>query len=217
MIGWAMIAETVSAARSMRSSRRRAASLRLRLGQQAQQDFGEDAQRALRADEDFAQRIAGHVLHALVADPGDLAGGQHDLEAHHVILRHAVLQPAQAAGVASPRCRRWWRFSSSRDRADRAGPPHRPRSKMACVVTPGSTSMVRFCRSSSSMRSNCVRQRTTEPGAARAAGESGAAAARDERRARLVGPAHHGGNFRRLWAKTTAAGNCASAAVPSKE
>ena len=45
------------------------------------------------------KRVAGHVLHALVAGPEHLAVGQHDLQAHDVIARDAVFEPAQAAGV----------------------------------------------------------------------------------------------------------------------
>ena len=69
------------------------------LGDELQQDLGDDAQRAFRADEQVAQRVAGHVLHALVAGPEHFAVGQHDLQAHDVVARDAVFEPAQAAGV----------------------------------------------------------------------------------------------------------------------
>ena len=69
------------------------------LGDELQQDLGDDAERAFRADEQVAQRIAGDVLHALVAGPEHLAVGQHDFQAHDVIAGDAVFEAAQAAGV----------------------------------------------------------------------------------------------------------------------
>ena len=110
--------------------------LRRRLGQQAQQNLGEDAQRAFRADENLAQRIAGHVLHALVADPHHVAVRQHDLEAHDVILRHAILQPAQAARVARDVAADGRNLHRARDRADRAGPRRRPGRKSSASSRP---------------------------------------------------------------------------------
>ena len=64
-----------------------------------QQHFGDDPERALRPDEQILHRVAGDVLHALAAEPRDPAVGQHDLERHHVVARHAVLQSAKPAGV----------------------------------------------------------------------------------------------------------------------
>ena len=99
MIFAAMIAETVSAAASMLREGREQRFLRRRFRHELEQHFGDDAERAFGADEDVLHRIAGHVLHAFVAEPHDLAAGEHDFQAHHVIARDAVLQPAQAAGV----------------------------------------------------------------------------------------------------------------------
>ena len=68
-------------------------------GEKFQEDLGDDAQRAFRADEEVLHRVAGDVLDAGVAEAGDEAVGQHDFEPHHVVAGHAVFQPAQAAGV----------------------------------------------------------------------------------------------------------------------
>ena len=69
------------------------------LGMSLQQHLGDDAERAFRADEQIAQRVAGDVLHALVAEPRHCAVGQDDFQAHDVVARDAVLRAAQAAGV----------------------------------------------------------------------------------------------------------------------
>ncbi len=73
---------------------------------QLQQHFGDDAERAFRSDEQILQRVAGDVLHAPVAEPGDLAVRQHDLEAHHVVARDAVLQARAGRRSSRRRCRR---------------------------------------------------------------------------------------------------------------
>ena len=99
MIFAAMIARHVSAAASMRVVHRQQRAARGRARHELEQHFGDDAQRAFAADEEVLHRIAGHVLHAFVAEPGDLAIGQHDRQAHDVVARDAVLQAAQAAGV----------------------------------------------------------------------------------------------------------------------
>ena len=99
MIRAAMIAETVSAASSIRSY---SASIVRRAGGRGtslQQHLGDDAERALGADEQVLHRVAGDVLDARAAEARDPPVRQHDLERHHVVARDAVLQPAQAAGV----------------------------------------------------------------------------------------------------------------------
>ena len=48
---------------------------RRRSGHQLQQHFGDDAERAFRSDEQILQRVAGDILDALVAEPGDPAVG----------------------------------------------------------------------------------------------------------------------------------------------
>ena len=68
-------------------------------GDEPDQDFGDDAERAFGSDEEILERVAGHVLHALVAKPGNFAVRQDDLQAHDVVARDAVLQASQAAGI----------------------------------------------------------------------------------------------------------------------
>ena len=68
-------------------------------GHELQEHFGDDAQCALRADEQILQRVARDVLDTGVAEPRDPAVGQHDLEAHHIVARDAVLEAAKPAGV----------------------------------------------------------------------------------------------------------------------
>ena len=55
-----------------------------RLLQDAHRDLGDDAEQALRADDDAEQIVAAGV-EMLAAQPDDLAGHQHDLAAEHVV------------------------------------------------------------------------------------------------------------------------------------
>ena len=64
-----------------------------------EQDLGDNAESPLGADEEVPERISGDILHAFVTSENDLSRGQHDFQAHHIIFRHAILQPAQSAGV----------------------------------------------------------------------------------------------------------------------
>jgi len=66
---------------------------------QAQHDAGDDAQRALAADEQLLQVVARVVLHHLVQAGDDGAVGQHPFEPEHQLARHAVADHAIAAGV----------------------------------------------------------------------------------------------------------------------
>ena len=68
-------------------------------GAQAQGRLGDDAERALRADEEVRQVVAGHVLDRPTAGPDDAAVREHDLEAEDGVAGDAVLHAAQAAGV----------------------------------------------------------------------------------------------------------------------
>mgnify|MGYP001189001801 CR=1 FL=1 len=49
------------------------------LGQELEQHLGDDAERALAADEQVAQIVAGDVFHAFGAEPADRAVGENDL------------------------------------------------------------------------------------------------------------------------------------------
>ena len=71
----AMIADTVSAASSIRIVEREHRPARRGPRHELEQDLGDDAERAFGADEQILQRVAGHVLHALVAEARDLAVG----------------------------------------------------------------------------------------------------------------------------------------------
>ena len=99
MMRAAMIADTVSAASSIRSYSasivRRAAGRGTSLSSTSVMM----PERAFRADEEILHRVAGDVLHARAAEPRDPAVRQHDLEGHDVVARHAVLEAAQPAGV----------------------------------------------------------------------------------------------------------------------
>src|SRR5439155_13162647 len=60
---------------------------------------GDDAERALRPDEQVLHRVPRDVLDAGVAKARDLAARQHHLEGHDVIARDAVLQSAQTTRI----------------------------------------------------------------------------------------------------------------------
>ena len=71
---------------------------RLGRGHDADGDLRRHAERALRADEDAAQVVAGQV-ELLAAQLDDRAVGQHDLQAADVVRGEAVLEAVRAAGV----------------------------------------------------------------------------------------------------------------------
>ena len=66
-------------------------------GHQPQRQLGHHRERALAAAQQAPQVIARDVLHEPPAAADDLAGGQHRLDAEHVVARDPVLQRAQAA------------------------------------------------------------------------------------------------------------------------
>jgi hypothetical protein len=70
-----------------------------RLGQQSEGRLGDHAERALRADEQAGQVVAGDVLDRLAAGAHDLARGEHDLQPEHPVAGDAVLDAAQPARV----------------------------------------------------------------------------------------------------------------------
>ena len=73
-----------------------------RVGQQrveAAGDLGDQAEGALRADHQLGEVVAGGGLHDLAAGAQDLARGQHQLQAQHLVAGHAVLDRPHAAGV----------------------------------------------------------------------------------------------------------------------
>ena len=72
----------------------------LRLGDQAQQGFGDHAQRPFRAGEQGLQVVADHILDDFAAGVQDAPIGQDDGQTQHVVAGHAVFQAARAAGVA---------------------------------------------------------------------------------------------------------------------
>ena len=51
---------------------------------------GDQRQGALRADQQLGEVVAGRGLDELAAGADDLAVGQHDLEAEHVVACHPV-------------------------------------------------------------------------------------------------------------------------------
>ena len=73
--------------------------LRRGLGDQPHRDLGDDAQRALRPDEEPLEVVPGHVLDRPPAQPQHVPARQHDLQPQHVVAGDAVLQAARAARV----------------------------------------------------------------------------------------------------------------------
>ena len=71
---------------------------RFRQAGEADGDFGDDGERALRANQQAGEVVAGQVGHA-AADWHQLAGGQHDFQAEDVIAGDAVGEGVGAAGV----------------------------------------------------------------------------------------------------------------------
>ena len=186
MIFAAMIAETVSAAASMRAKVASIVFFAAGLGTSLSSTFVMMPSVPSRADEDVLHRIAGDVLHALVAEPDDVAVGEHDFHAHHVVARDAVFQPAQAAGVFRDVAADGAKFSSSRDRADRAARRASAASATFCVIAPASTSMreiasrrVRGCDPSARGKGRC----SPAPACCRRSGRCPSRARRSARRA----------------------------------
>ncbi len=70
-----------------------------RQGTQPQRRLGDDAERALGADEQPLEVVARDVLDRAAAQPDGPAVGQDDLEREHVVRGHAVLHAAQPTGV----------------------------------------------------------------------------------------------------------------------
>ena len=71
---------------------------RLGLLQDAHRDFGDDAEQAFRAGHD-AQEIIALAVEMLAAEPDDLAGDQHHLDAEHIVGGEAVFEAMHAAGI----------------------------------------------------------------------------------------------------------------------
>ena len=61
--------------------------------------LGDERERALRADDELGEVVAGGRLHEPAAGADHLAGGEHRLEAEHLMAGDAVLHRAHAAGV----------------------------------------------------------------------------------------------------------------------
>ena len=92
-----MIVGTTSTASGVRKRTSRSTWPRPR--QQLQDDLREDAERALGADQQVHQVVAGDVLDALAAELDDLAGRRDDLQADDVAAGDAVLDRLAAARV----------------------------------------------------------------------------------------------------------------------
>ena len=110
------------------------------------------AERALAADEELRQRVAGDVLDVLAAGPDDRAVGHHDLERQHPVARLAVLHAAQAARVRAEVAADRAHLVSWPDRARRTGPRPRRAVLRSALMTPGWTTATRFSRSISRIR-----------------------------------------------------------------
>ena len=66
--------------------------------QDADGDFGDDAEHALRAD-DEAEQIIAVGIEMRAAEPDDLAGHQHHFDAEHIIGGEAIFEAMHAAGI----------------------------------------------------------------------------------------------------------------------
>ena len=92
------------------------------LRQDLQRRFGDDAELALGAD-DERQEVVAFRIEVRAADLDDLAVHQHDLEAEHVVGRHAVFEAVGAARVhrevAADACRRAGSMDPARRRSPR--------------------------------------------------------------------------------------------------
>ena len=117
----------------------------LRAADQAHRDLAGDAERALAADEQRGQVVAGDALRRAPPEAQRLAAHQRRRQAERPVARDAVLERARAARVLG---------DVAADRAERRGWPDRagrtaPRaSTAACrspVMTPGSTTATRSC------------------------------------------------------------------------
>ena len=106
---------------------------RHRRGQRSQPQgrLGDHAERALGADEEALEVVAGHVLHRATAEAHGPPVGQHHLEAEDVVGGDAVLHAAQPAGVGGqvPADRADLEATTGRagTRARAPGPPPSPR------------------------------------------------------------------------------------------
>ncbi len=88
--------------------------------QQSQRDFQSDAEQAFAADE-HPRQILTDRFQTVAAKFDDLAIGQHDLDAQHMVRRHSVLQTVSTAGIES---------DVSANRADR------PAGRIRSVIQP---------------------------------------------------------------------------------
>ncbi len=70
-----------------------------RRGAEPDRRLRDDAEGALRADEELRQAVAGHVLDVLAAGPDHDPVGHDDLETQRPVARLAVLHAAETAGV----------------------------------------------------------------------------------------------------------------------
>ena len=153
--------------------------------------FGDERERALGADDELGEVVAGRRLHELAAGPDDLARREHRFEPEHLVAGHAVLHCAHAAGVRSRRCRRGSRCTrrGTRGRSGRAPPrPRRagPRSRRARRPRRGSR-----CRSRRPGSCARTRRRCASGFGTHAPGEPGAGAARRDRDTGVVGDPEH--------------------------
>ncbi len=69
-----------------------------RLPQNADGDFGDDAEQTFGSRDD-AHQVITRLLGRLAADAQDFARHQHKLAAEHVVRRHAVFQAVNTAGI----------------------------------------------------------------------------------------------------------------------
>ena len=90
---------TASAAARTSSKSASSVAISVGFGTSLQRDLGEDAERALAADEERGDVVAGDALDGALAGAEDATAHEARLEAEHVLARHAVLERARTAGV----------------------------------------------------------------------------------------------------------------------
>ena len=157
---------------------------RARARHQPQHRRGDDAERALGADEQVPQVVAGIVLLELVEVVQHAAVGEHHFEAEHMRARDAVGERRGAAGIgreiAADGAAAFRRQQMRKEPVDGGGGLAR-----RCKVTPASQVMVFEVGSTSRMRSSRLSDSTISPCMRRlAADQSGIAALRHDRACR---------------------------------
>ena len=161
-------------------------------GDEPHRHLGDDAERALAADERADQVVARRASPSREPSRTSSPSGSTSSSAEHVLGGRAVLQRVRAAASSRRRCRRSCRRAGSRDPARRRGRARATACESSRVDHAGLHHGEAVRRGSiARMRSMREHSITTPPSTRRgAAGEPGAGAARHERHAARAARAH---------------------------